>query len=166
MSPRCGLSRNSRQIRPIVERESPVSAAIEARDQCVASFGVRSSVATITASISSSAILRGAPGRGSSTKPSSRRATNRARHLLTVAATIPSFAATCRLSKPPAHASTISDRNANDCADFARRDQRNNCSRSSSVNLNSAFGRPVLATHQSYYLQHELVVHHTSVLRR
>jgi hypothetical protein len=31
--------------------DKPLSAAIDARDQCVASLGVRSSVATITASI-------------------------------------------------------------------------------------------------------------------
>ncbi len=92
-------------------------------------------------------------------------ATNRGRHLPTVAATIANFAATCLLSRPSAHASTILDRNARDCADFARRDQRNNCSRSSSVNVNSAFGRPVVATHQFYYLQHELVVHDTSRYR-
>jgi len=106
--------------------------------------------------------VRGAPGRGSSSRPSSRRATNRARHLPTVAATIPSFAATCRLSKPPAHASTIFDRNANDCADFARRDQRNNCSRSSTVNVNSAFGRPVLATTPFYKLSYEFLAQDTS----
>jgi len=118
------LSRNSRQIRPIVERDSPVSAAIEARDQCVASFGVRSSVATITASICSSLIERGPPGRGSSSSPSIRRSTKRRRHLPTVAGTIPSLAATCLLSRPSAQANTILDRNASDCADVARRDQR------------------------------------------
>ena len=136
VSARCGLSRNSFQIRPIVERDSPVSAAIDARDQCVASFGVRSSVATMTASIRSSPIVRGPPGRGSSHSPSSRWATNRRRHLPTVAGTTASLAATCWLSSPSAHASTIFDRNANDCADFARRDQAHSCSRSSSANTN------------------------------
>src|SRR5664279_4174194 len=162
VSTRCGLSRNSFQIRPIVDRDNPVSAAIEARDQCVASFGVRSSVATMTASICSSAIVRGAPGRGSSSNPSSRLATNRARHLLTVAGTTPNFVATCVLSSPCAQASTIFDRSANDCADFARLDQRSNCSLSSSLNVNSAFGRPVLATSPFYELPHKFMVHDTS----
>jgi hypothetical protein len=162
VSARCGLSRNSRQIRPIVERDNPVSAAIEARDQCVACFGVRSSVATITASICSSPIVRGAPGRGSSSRPSRRLSTNRRRHLLTVAGTIPSLAATCVLSSPCEQASTIFDRNASDCADFARRDQPSNCSRSSPVNTNSALGRPVLATHQLYNLHHEFQAQDTS----
>ena len=51
VSTKCGLRLNARQIRPTVERDRPVSAAIDARDQCVASLGVRSKVATITASI-------------------------------------------------------------------------------------------------------------------
>ncbi|MDT4934320.1 MAG: hypothetical protein QOK11_2212 [Pseudonocardiales bacterium] len=82
---------------------------------------LRSSVATITASICSSLIRRGPPGRGSSSRPSRRWSTNRRRHLLTVAGTTPSFAATCLLSSPCAQASTILDRNARNCADFARR---------------------------------------------
>ena len=49
---------------------------------------------------------------------------NRRRHFPTVAGTTPSFAATAVLSSPCAHANTIFDRNANDCADFARRDHR------------------------------------------
>src|SRR5262249_42220820 len=127
--------------------------------------GARSNVATITASICSSPIVRGAPGRSSSTNPSNRLATNRARHLPTVAGTIPSPAATCLLSKPSAHPSTIRDRNANDCAHLTRRDQRSNCARSSSANSNTAFGRPVLATHQFYDLHHEFLAQDTSVLR-
>lgn len=49
MSVRCGFSQNSRQIRPTVDLDNPLSAAVDARDQCVASFGVRSKVATIVA---------------------------------------------------------------------------------------------------------------------
>ena len=45
---------------------SPTSAAIERVDQCVASFGVVSSVLTITSSTFASLIFRGRPGRGSS----------------------------------------------------------------------------------------------------
>jgi hypothetical protein len=48
------LSSKSRQIRPIVERDSPDRLAIDARDQCVALAGLDSSVATNTSSIWSS----------------------------------------------------------------------------------------------------------------
>ena len=47
---RCGLRSNLRQIRPIVDGDSPLRAAIEDRDQWVASFGVSSSVAVMTRS--------------------------------------------------------------------------------------------------------------------
>lgn len=107
-------------------------------------------------------MLRGPPGRGSSSSPSSRLSTNRRRHLLTVAGTTPSLSATCPLSRPCAQVSTIRDRNAKNCADFARRDQRSNCSRSASDNTNSAFGRPVLAIHPFYDLPHEYLAHDTS----
>src|SRR4029450_6827950 len=69
VSVRWGLSRNAFQIRPTVERDSPERLAIDARDQCVASVGVSSKVATTTASTCSSVIVRGAPGRGLSTRP-------------------------------------------------------------------------------------------------
>jgi hypothetical protein len=141
----CGLSRNAFQIRPTVDFDSPDRLAIDARDQCVASRGVSSSVATTTASTCSSVIVRGAPGRGSSTSPSNRRATNRDRHLPTVGSDTPRSAATCLLVAPVAHASTIRHRNANAWELLARRDQRSSVSRSSSVKINSAFGRPVLA---------------------
>jgi hypothetical protein len=45
-----GLSSNCRQIRPIVEGESPLRAAIEVLDQCVAFGGLCSRVATRTSS--------------------------------------------------------------------------------------------------------------------
>ena len=87
-------------------------------------LGVSSNVATTTASTCSTVIEGGRPGRGSSTKPSSRSATNRARHLPTVAGEHRRSPATCLLSAPSAHANTMRERNANACADFARRDQR------------------------------------------
>ena len=52
------------------------------------------------------------PGRGSSCSPSSRRAANRRRHLLTVRSVTPRRAATSRLVAPSAHANTIRQRNA------------------------------------------------------
>jgi hypothetical protein len=43
---------------------SPTSAAIDRVDQCVASFGVLSSVLVMTCSTCASLIVRGCPGRG------------------------------------------------------------------------------------------------------
>jgi hypothetical protein len=99
---------------------NPVPAAIDARDQCVASLGWRSGVATITSSTASSEMVRGAPGRGSSASPSRHDSTNRRRHTPTVWGHTPSSAA-----------------------------HRCNVSRSSSVNTNSATGPPLLATQPS-----------------
>lgn len=48
------------------------STGVTAVDQCVAFVGCSSSVLTITRSTSSSLIVRGFPGRGSSCKPSRR----------------------------------------------------------------------------------------------
>jgi hypothetical protein len=137
------------QIRPIVDLLSPVRCAIFARDQCVALSGVDSSVVTTTSSTCRAVTVGGRPGRSSSLSPSSRCATNRDRHLPTVAAEHPSDAATALLSAPSAQASTILDRNANACDDLRRRDQRSSCSRSSSVSTSGAFGCPVRAIPQS-----------------
>ena len=60
-----------RQIRPIVDGESPLRAAIEARDQCVASFGVSSKVAVMTCSTLSSASPATETGAAPSTRPGS-----------------------------------------------------------------------------------------------
>src|SRR4029453_12858100 len=155
-SARCGLSPNAFQIRPTVDLLSPDRLAIDARDQCVASAGVSSNVATITASTCSSVIVRGTPGRGSSTSPSSRRATNRERHLPTVGSDTPRSAATCLFVVPVAHASTIRQRNANAWELLARRDQRVSVWRSSSVKINGAFGRPVLAIRRPYNIQQRI----------
>jgi hypothetical protein len=50
---------------------------------------------------------------------------------------------------PSAQASTIFARMANACALVARRDQRASCSRSTSVNVSCAFGRPGRGPSQS-----------------
>src|SRR5215212_1116862 len=134
----------------MVDLDNPVSAAIEVRDQCVASLGARSKVATTTASTCSSVMLRGPPGRGSSTKPSSRRSINRRRHTPTVCGQTPTSAATCLLGLPAAQPNTIRHRCANACDDVGRRAQRSNVCRSSSVNTNAAFGLPRSAMNQVY----------------
>ena len=58
--------------------------AIERVDQWVAAAGLLSRVRVRTASTWASLILRGCPGRGSSSNPSTPCATKRSRHLLTV----------------------------------------------------------------------------------
>ena len=150
VSTRCGLSPKAFQIRPTVDFDNPLWAAIDARDQCVASAGWRSRVATKTCSICSSPIVRGAPGRGSSVSPLSRSSTNRCRHLHTVCGHTPTSAATSLLDLPAAQPNTIRHRCASACDDFARRAHRCSVSRSSSVNVNSATGRPRFAMDQAY----------------
>ena len=74
----------------------PHALAIERVLQCVASAGIVSKVCTTTRSTSSSPIVRGAPGRGSSSKPSQPARRNRRRHLPTVPRVVPSSPATSR----------------------------------------------------------------------
>jgi hypothetical protein len=145
VSTRWGLSPKSRQIRPIVERLKPERCAIEARDQCVASTGVCSSVATTTSSIRSSPIEGGRPGRSSSINPSSRLRMNRVRHLVAVVGCTLDSTAMSLLDTPAAQPNTILHRSARACDDFARRDHRSNCARSAAVRITSAGGRPVRA---------------------
>jgi hypothetical protein len=139
---RWGLRPNAFQIRPTVDPLRPDLLAIEARDQCVASFGVDSRVSVRTFSTCSSLTFRGAPGRGSSASPSSRSATNRERHLPTVARATPNRPATSVLAAPVAHSSTMRHRSASCWALVGRAAQRRRVSRSSSVSSSSAFGRP------------------------
>ena len=108
----------------------------------MASRGFVSSVLRTTFSTFASLIVRGAPGRGSSSSPSARLATKRARHLPTICFVTPTSAATCVFVFPPAHRKMIRARNANAWAVFGRRDQRSSSSRSASVTTSSAFGRP------------------------
>jgi uncharacterized protein (DUF3084 family) len=124
VSTRWGLSPNARQIRLIADWDMPSLRARLRVDQWVASVGVVSKVMTSTRSTCSSLIVRGAPGRGSSTSPSSRWATNRARHLITVDRATPSCRATWLLEVPSAQASTIRHRNANAWALLGRSAQR------------------------------------------
>src|SRR5204863_447151 len=96
------------------------------------------------------AARRAAPGLGSSTRPSRRSVTNRARHLHTVWGQIPNLAATSLFVTPSAHASTILARSANACEVFARRVHRSSVSRSTSDRTSSAFGRPERAIVKFY----------------
>jgi len=64
------------------------------------------------------------PGRGSSARPSSLLATNRARHLPTICGVTPSRPATSCSPSPPRTPATIFDRSASACALFGRRAHR------------------------------------------
>ena len=98
--------------------DKPLACAIVRVDQCVPCAGRVSSVRVIKASTSASVICRGAPGRGSSARPSSRAIRKRSRHLHTVWSVIRSCRATLRFSIPSAQLSTIRARSANRCAVF------------------------------------------------
>jgi hypothetical protein len=137
VSTRYGLSPNARQIREIADGDMPTCRASPLVDQWVASLGEASNVSSSTRSICSSVIVRAAPGRGSSTRPSSRRATNRERHLVTVGRDTPSRAATAWLLAPSAQASTIRHRSASAWPEVARLAQRCSVARSSSDSASS-----------------------------
>ncbi len=121
----------------------PAAWAIPRVLQCVAPRGVLSSVRTTTCSISSSVMVRGAPGRGSSYKPARRSRTNRVRHLPTVAGVARSRWATPLLSWPSAHASTMRARRASAGTERDRWARDSNSRRSSLFNVSGALGRPV-----------------------
>ena len=142
-STRCGLSPNARQIREIAVWLSPVSCAIDRVDQCVSPrAGLDSRVLTITDSTTSSVSFRGAPGRGSSDKPSNPLAINRDRHVPTMSRETPSLAATCVFGVPSAQANTILARIAKACDVFARRVHPVNVARSSSDNTTTPCALP------------------------
>jgi hypothetical protein len=78
------------------------------------------------------------PGRGSSRSPSSRSATNRARHLPTVPRPTSNSSATSVFEPPPALRNTIRDRNAKASAVFGRRGHRSSASISCSLRTRPA----------------------------
>jgi hypothetical protein len=122
VSVKCGLRPNARQIREIADCDMPVAAAIDRVDQCVSCPGPRSSsVLVMTSPTCSSVIFRGAPGRGSSARPSNRAARNRPRHLRTVSREIRRSAAVAETDAPSAQASTTRDRSASAWAVLRRR---------------------------------------------
>jgi hypothetical protein len=89
-STRCGCSENVRQMRETADWDRPLACAMVRVDQCVPCAGTVSKVRVIKASTSASVICRGAPGRGSSARPSNRALRKRSRHLHTVWSVIPS----------------------------------------------------------------------------
>ena len=133
---------NARQIRLIAFCDMPIASAIDRVDQCVAPGGASSRVLTSTPSIISSLIVRGRPGRGSSTSPSRRRTANRPRHFDTVAAQHPKRPAMSLFASPAAAPNTIRQRNANACDDDGRRAQRSNVSLSAALSSTVTARRP------------------------
>src|SRR5262249_27416893 len=103
-SVRCGCKPKARQMRLTVLWLNPQRAAIARVLQGVASRGLASSVSVTICSTCPSLMWRGAPGRGSSSKPSRRAARNRLRHLPTVCLVSRSSCATRVLVCPRAHA--------------------------------------------------------------
>jgi hypothetical protein len=90
--------------------DKPASRAMVRVLQCVAASGTLSSVLAITASTRASPIVRGAPGRGASSRPSSRCCTNRARHFETVCGATRCWLATILLFKSLAVLTLDTDR--------------------------------------------------------
>jgi hypothetical protein len=106
------LQAKARQMRVTAVCESAISRAIVRVLQCVALAGTDSSVLAMTASTCASAIVRGAPVRGASSKPSRRSVTNRARHFDTVCCATRNCIATALFPRPSALDSTMRARNA------------------------------------------------------
>jgi hypothetical protein len=141
-STRCGCRPKARQMRTIAVCDRPVFCAISRVLQCVLLAGIDSSVCVMTASTSASPIARGAPGRGSSRRPSSLFTRKRSRHLHTVAPVMCSFFATAVLLRPSSQPSTMRARMAMACEDFGRRASSVSFSFSSAVAFRGLVGRP------------------------
>src|ERR1035437_1617691 len=129
--------------------------------QCVSPRGVDSNVFTMTASTCSSVMRRGVPGRGSSSRPSTRSSMNRCRHLPTVPGATRRRRATAVFVTPSAQASTMRARRATKLAVRLRCASDCNCCRSSSVTLTVALGRPVRIgpPHQDYTTAAQNIFH-------
>ncbi len=142
VSCRCGCRPKARQMRETAVCDRPASRAMERVLQWVAPAGTLSNVLAITASMRVSSMLRGAPGRGASSRPSSRCSTKRARHFETVCGVTRWRAATTLLSAPAAQAKTIRARSASACAVLRRSVNASSCSRSVSLNISCVLGLP------------------------
>jgi hypothetical protein len=141
VSTRCGCSENAFQMRCTVDGASPEALAMPRELQCVRPVGNVSSVAVTTSAIFSSLTVRGAPERGSSSRPSRRRSANRLRQVVTVTRVMPSRSAIARLLMPSAASSTISARTASPRATFRRRSRAVSSARSAADNSTRiAFG--------------------------
>src|SRR5271165_7552240 len=121
----------------------------------------------MTLSTCSSVSFRGAPGRGSSSSPSTPARRNRERHLPTVGNEQRIACATSVLLLPLAQASTMWARKARACADLRRRVQLDSVCRCCSDRTSGAIGRPrfivlIQLRRWSGYLVNELTTQYTS----
>ena len=143
VSVRCGCKAKARQMRLIVLRLNPHALAIERVLQCVASAGRLSKVRVSTASICASVTVRGAPGRGSSSKPSS--AVGQKPHPPPADGLLgnPQLLSHPRVRLPGCAPRISRARWARAWAVLGRRVQRSNVCRSSAVSVTGGVGRPV-----------------------
>ena len=143
-------------MRCTVEMDTPDILAIERVLQCVASDGIVSSVLVTTWAIFSSPILRGAPQRGSSSRPLKRFLANRFRHSPTVSRETPSSSAIALLFMPSAANITIWARTASARAIFRRRTRISNSPRSLSLSTIFTAGPGAISASKSTDRQSEL----------
>ncbi len=111
--------------------------------QCVAFVGIVSNVRISNTSTCSSVTLRGSPGRGSSSNPSTPNSMNLRRHLPTVDRVIPRPSATAVLLLPSTQASTIRARNASACA-WSAAASIDRASRARGRRITAWIGRPLV----------------------
>ena len=136
VSQRCGCSAKACQIRTTADWLSPTTLARDRVLQCVAFSGAASSVVMTARSTCSSVIVRGAPGRGSSSNPSGPRSANRRRQIATVGRLTPRAMATPPFVAPgSAQASTMRARKARACTVLRRRVQPSSVARSAAVKV-------------------------------
>ena len=124
---------------------------MERNDQCVAPAGGISSVRRMVSAIASSPILRGVPGLGSSSSPSSRCSAKRRRHLPTVFASASTSAQIALFSSPAAAASTIRARRAIAWPVLRARASDSNSRRSAALNAIDTAGLPTAASYDQQY---------------
>ena len=108
---RCGCNPNACQIRTIALCDSPGFLSHQTSAPMGAISCMDSSV-LVTTALCASEIDRGAPGRGSSSNPSSRFTRNRSRHLQTVAPVTCTLLAAAPLLNPSPHAKMMRARRA------------------------------------------------------
>lgn len=109
----CVGSQGAQELQELAAAVAAVSRAMVRVLQCVAPCGIDSNMRAITALTRASSMLRGAPGRGASSRPSMQWSTKRARHLETVRCVTSWRTATTLFSMPSAQPNTIDQRISN-----------------------------------------------------
>ena len=128
VSLRCGLRPNARQTRPTVNALNPQAVAIDSRLH----YAARQRLQSADDALHIVETVRGAPGRGSSRRPSKPSSRNRRLHFPTVVRVVRSMLATCWPLSSSALLRMMRARNASACAVFLRHTQRSSSLRCSS----------------------------------